>query len=594
MGRKLTAALLAALMLCTAALAAEPPEPPAGEEVIREEEIREDELREEPGEELELPAGEEPGEEIELPAGEEELGEELEGWFEADLIQAGSLTGPQTMPDGFSMFALNEESVKNAIYEGLKAKSESIDLRAYNVPQNDIFDLYDKTVNDHPELFYVHTGCGYSYNSSTNYVTTLSPTYHDGKPVYSSNGEFLYNTKNLKSAEAQAKFDTEVDKALAQVDGSMTDVEKALVLHDYLVVNCKYNWEVGDTNRGTDMTVYSAYGALVEKDPVCQGYALAYKYLLNQAGITAVTLSSNAMHHMWNQVYVNDKWYHVDVTHDDPFPDMEGKCYHDNFLRSDTGITSTGHEGWDSSAYPCDDDSYSTSLILKATEWPLYWADGGFYWVELKEYMTYGVYHGGLTDEEQTWVINFDPLLRVESGSYYPDSFGLVWLDGYLYYIGRDSKLHGLSLAYGQEALSQNTVTFVPQDSGGRTDFMGLRYRNGVLQATSRTRYDAVLAVFAPVRLDYPPAWNEAGNGICGLTSDSTKAGIKWDGPGDAVLYAVSLENGRMTGVQVLPAALRNGVTLVDLPKAVGSQWKLILASGDGASPLCGAQSGGN
>lgn len=131
-------------------------------------------------------------------------------------------------------------------------------------------------------------------------IETVAPTYDTTLP-----------------ADAQAQFDAAVTQALAQVDAGMDDVEKALALHDYLAVHCGYNWAVaaGNPEEAPD-TVYSAYGALVEGDAVCQGYALAYRLLLEEAGIPSAMLTS--ANHMWNLVQLGGDWYHVDVTWDDP------------------------------------------------------------------------------------------------------------------------------------------------------------------------------------------------------------------------------------------------------------------------------------
>ena len=71
----------------------------------------------------------------------------------------------------------------------------------------------------------------------------------------------------------------------------MSDLEKAIVLHDYLAVNCEYDYENYLANKIPDAS-YTAYGVLVNRTAVCQGYALAYKYLLNQTGIDCYMVSS--------------------------------------------------------------------------------------------------------------------------------------------------------------------------------------------------------------------------------------------------------------------------------------------------------------
>ncbi len=96
-----------------------------------------------------------------------------------------------------------------------------------------------------------------------------------------------------------------------------TMYEKLLSIHDYI---CALNTYV----TGADYC-YSAYGSLVNRRSVCEGYAEAFKLLCDKAGITTVLVTGmstnnigNTEAHMWNYVLMDDgNWYAVDVTWDD-------------------------------------------------------------------------------------------------------------------------------------------------------------------------------------------------------------------------------------------------------------------------------------
>jgi len=81
-------------------------------------------------------------------------------------------------------------------------------------------------------------------------------------------------------------------------------------IHDYLITNIIY---ILDENRTHIRTLY---GALVEKQCVCEGYSEAFQYLAQQYGINCITARS--LTHEWNFVEMKGKWYAVDVTYDDP------------------------------------------------------------------------------------------------------------------------------------------------------------------------------------------------------------------------------------------------------------------------------------
>ena len=96
------------------------------------------------------------------------------------------------------------------------------------------------------------------------------------------------------------------------------DVDKIKAVHDYLVNNIDYN---GDK----ESTAYGIYGALVDRRAVCEGYAKAFKYILDDMGIPCIVVRGIAKNnegesegHAWNYVKVNNEWYAVDVTWDDP------------------------------------------------------------------------------------------------------------------------------------------------------------------------------------------------------------------------------------------------------------------------------------
>jgi len=97
-------------------------------------------------------------------------------------------------------------------------------------------------------------------------------------------------------------------------DGGYDDVEKALVIHDAIADMCTYS--MADVSFVG--SAWTAYGTLVGKKSVCEGYSKSYKYLLEKVGIKSIIISSNQLNHAWNIVYINNVPYHVDVTYDDP------------------------------------------------------------------------------------------------------------------------------------------------------------------------------------------------------------------------------------------------------------------------------------
>jgi len=231
-----------------------------------------------------------------------------------------------------------EKEIGQAVINAYQSGRTEVDMKPfalYSKDRNQIDAVMEEIINATPGLFY--TGRQYSIASvsTTGQIVRLDLTY---LPEYMKDGAV-----NIKKIEKHRKqVDAAVKKALSKVHSGMADIEKALILHDYLVKQVVYNDSESRNSRLTEV------GALLEKKANCQGYAVTYKMLLEKAGISARCYSSQKMNHMWNLVKVNSKWYHVDVTWDDPLNERNAReCFgvvlHKNFMLSDKGMKRNGH-----------------------------------------------------------------------------------------------------------------------------------------------------------------------------------------------------------------------------------------------------------
>lgn len=118
---------------------------------------------------------------------------------------------------------------------------------------------------------------------------------------------YSYNTK--EQLELQNSV---INKVLQSFSGS--EYDRVYAAHEYIRSLVNYN------NNDTYLK-HTAYGALVNGEAVCEGYAKAYKLLLNAMGIECdVVINSE---HAWNVVCLDGEWYMVDVTNDDTNGNME-------------------------------------------------------------------------------------------------------------------------------------------------------------------------------------------------------------------------------------------------------------------------------
>ncbi len=124
----------------------------------------------------------------------------------------------------------------------------------------------------------------------------------------------------------------------------------ALLAHDALVNRCVYG-DIGYSHAEN----HSAYGALCNRIAVCEGYAEAYQLLMDIAGIDCIYVSGDTNEpHAWNLLRMDDGYYHVDATWDDPVSaDRQQYLLHDYFLVSDAQIAET--HTWERTVYPAAD-----------------------------------------------------------------------------------------------------------------------------------------------------------------------------------------------------------------------------------------------
>ena len=195
--------------------------------------------------------------------------------------------------------------------------------------------------------------------------------YLDGSYTYSwdSNGCISEITCNYKYDKAKIKtmvsdYNAAVGKILEGVNSSWSDLEKALYFNDYLASHCEYD---------TTYSKHSAYDALVDNKAVCQGYSSAYVELLSRVGIPCKVVSSDSLNHAWNMVYINNHYYYVDVTWNDPLGNYAGRAGHTYFLKSEAFFRSKEAEHFVADDWQIDDAGYMDD------EWSIHDANDSSY-----------------------------------------------------------------------------------------------------------------------------------------------------------------------------------------------------------------------
>lgn len=219
----------------------------------------------------------------------------------------------------------------------------STNSRDDGTTDNDWSLAYFSLIYDHAELYWLWMDDdqdAFAYDtrdtgSSFQYYMYLEPNSTDGyyddatyQPV-----RIFTDESGWKSSEAT--FEAAVNSFLADIDMNHSDAVIAMEIHDKLCSSVTYNWDATEDTADYFDAAHTAYGALVGKSPVCDGYSLAYEYLLKKCGIDANTVlgyvgDPDEDGHAWNLVKLDGSWYEVDCTWDDN--DTSSDPYMHDFL----------------------------------------------------------------------------------------------------------------------------------------------------------------------------------------------------------------------------------------------------------------------
>lgn len=197
----------------------------------------------------------------------------------------------------------NKKDIINIYYTILNSGIDQYDFfcpREYKNCINDIKEI----ANDKNLLSgmnnYVHP-----YNSYKHLETNY---YKSGKV----NIEIEKTYSNSKIKQINKKIDSIIQDIIQEEKDVNTQIKLA---HDYIINHTKYDSNRSDKNIST-YDSDTAYGALIEGYALCGGYTDSMAIILDRLGIKNFKIASD--NHIWNAVYMDDNWYHLDLTWDDP------------------------------------------------------------------------------------------------------------------------------------------------------------------------------------------------------------------------------------------------------------------------------------
>ena len=219
----------------------------------------------------------------------------------------------------YKAFESNKENMKTGTYKVELGNSFSPLLKESN-GQDLLGEYYQSAIEaytyDNPDVFYLSPNKMY-LNIET---TTKGKNVTYGVYINSGN-EDNYLIDDFSSQEEVENAINKIEQVRNQIlqNRSSDTYDNIKMVHDYLVDNIQYDTTISKSN------IYNIYGAMINGEAVCEGYARSFKYLMDSLRIPCTLVigkgtnsDGETENHAWNYVQIEERWYAVDSTWDDP------------------------------------------------------------------------------------------------------------------------------------------------------------------------------------------------------------------------------------------------------------------------------------
>lgn len=245
---------------------------------------------------------------------------------------SGDVNYDNVVVDNYFYDQLEEPS--KIIYRALEANKENMKSGTYQINLGNTFtdilssangesllgDYYQSAVEtfiyDNPDVFYLDVNKMYLNIETTTKRNDVSYNVFINSGNQANYLDEAYNSE-AQINQAIAQLESIRNQIIAQAQGSAYNQIK--YVHDYIVDNTSYDSTISNPD------IYNIYGTLIRKSSVCEGYAKSFKYLMDALDIPCVIVIGEATNssgesesHAWNYVMLNNIWYAIDTTWDDP------------------------------------------------------------------------------------------------------------------------------------------------------------------------------------------------------------------------------------------------------------------------------------
>lgn len=185
-------------------------------------------------------------------------------------------------------------------------KTKQVILDDIVIAEPDIRLTIKALCDDNPQIFWLTESFGFLRDEKQNYTAV----------------QLFSRLSPQGLSTAVSKLKDSVNSFYSTLRSGLSQAELELLIHDYILAICEYDKSIQVDENGFPLTktdAFDAYGALVDKKAVCEGYARAFELLCNGVGIKCINIigQSQGELHMWNAVELDNEYYFVDTTWDD-------------------------------------------------------------------------------------------------------------------------------------------------------------------------------------------------------------------------------------------------------------------------------------
>lgn len=199
--------------------------------------------------------------------------------------------------------AKDKKHLLNIFYTIINSGTEDFTFYCSNNYTNCTNDV-EQLVKDKDTLSHINNFV-HPYNSFKN-INTSFDNY----------GEVNIKVNKIYSKEDIILLNNKIDEIInKEIKQNMNDRQKITAIHNYIINNGRYATDkIREKNPNNSYN--KANDILMNGYGLCSSYADAMAIFLYKLGIENYKIASDV--HIWNLVYINNKWLHLDLTWDDP------------------------------------------------------------------------------------------------------------------------------------------------------------------------------------------------------------------------------------------------------------------------------------